>query len=164
MKSKITLVLLMCTMGIWAQEVKVDQASCLKRYIGEWGSSVSPESNEIGDEPQIKMVNVPKMDGTALQVEVLRLRDGAYTPILVEMISYDSTTDKIVALGQNEKGECFSGIGSFSDKDNWLMVDRDFQGTHTQTVSFRFLSDTVVYLEGKDKAGQVLWKTRYIKN
>ncbi|MGP1990451.1 hypothetical protein D9V96_001020 [Zobellia laminariae] len=163
MKCKLVLLVFFCTIGTSAQEIKIDQASCLKRYIGEWVSTVSPESNDVGAQPDIKMVNVPKMDGTAIQAEVFQWRNGAYISILVELINYDVTTHKIVALGQNEKGESFSGTGSFSDKDHWLMTDHDFNGKHTQTVSFQFFSDNEVYLEGQDKVGKILWKTRYVK-
>ncbi|MBT2161211.1 hypothetical protein [Zobellia barbeyronii] len=31
------------------------------------------------------------------------------------------------------------------------------------TVSFQFFSDNEVYLEGQDKVGKILWKTRYVK-
>ncbi len=163
MKCKLMLLVFLCAFGASAQETNVDQAAVLKRYIGEWVSTVSPESNEVGAQPDIKMVNVPKMDGTALQVEVFQFRNNAYVSILVELINHDVTTNKIVALGQNEKGESFSGIGSFSDKDHWLMTDHDFNGKHTQTVSFQFFSDNEVYLEGKDNTGKILWKTRYVK-
>ncbi|MUH36052.1 hypothetical protein D9O36_09380 [Zobellia amurskyensis] len=157
------LLVFLCAFGASAQETNVDQAAGLKRYIGEWVSTVSPESNEVGAQPDIKMVNVPKMEGTALQVEVFQFRNNAYVSILVELINHDVTTNKIVALGQNEKGESFSGTGSFSDKDHWLMTDHDFNGKHTQTVSFQFFSDNEVYLEGKDNTGKILWKTRYVK-
>ncbi|WP_155599702.1 hypothetical protein [Zobellia amurskyensis] len=163
MKCKLMLLVFLCAFGASAQETNVDQAAGLKRYIGEWVSTVSPESNEVGAQPDIKMVNVPKMEGTALQVEVFQFRNNAYVSILVELINHDVTTNKIVALGQNEKGESFSGTGSFSDKDHWLMTDHDFNGKHTQTVSFQFFSDNEVYLEGKDNTGKILWKTRYVK-
>jgi len=147
----------------FSQEVKIDQAALLKRYTGEWLGSVSPDMNEVSKNPEIKMVNVQKMGGNSIQVEVLQLQDGIYIPILLELISYDVTTDQIVALGQNKKGECFTGVGRFYDKDNWTMQDKDFQGNPTQTVSFKFLSDSEVYLEGVDAKGKILWRTRYVK-
>ncbi|CAM3590762.1 hypothetical protein [Zobellia roscoffensis] len=163
MKGKILLVLVMCAISSYGQETKLDQASCLKRYVGEWFSTASAEYNPVGDRSEIKMVNVPKMNGNSIQVEVFQLGNEGYVPILVELISYDAITNKIVALGQNENEVCFSGVGSFSDKNNWIMVDYDFSGNHQQTVSFQFRSDREVYLGGKNNSGEILWKTRYIK-
>ncbi len=160
---KIFIVLLAAINSCFAQETKIDQSTSLKRYIGEWVSSASPDSNNAIENPQIKMVNRPKMGSGSIQVEVFQLRDGTYIPILVELISYDSKTDQIVALGQNEKGECFTGVGRFSDNNNWTMRDNDLNGKHTQTVTFKFSSDTEVYLEGSDSKGKILWRTRYLK-
>ena len=62
-----------------------------------------------------------------------------------------------------KKAKAFLEQEIFSDRDHWLMTDHDFNGKHTQTVSFEFLSDTEVYLEGRDKTSKILWKTRYVK-
>ncbi|MDB4292929.1 hypothetical protein N9954_05925 [Maribacter sp.] len=163
MKYKVFLVFLVALNFCSSQEVKMDQATLLKRYTGEWVSSVAPDSNEVSKNPKIKMVNVQKMGGNSIQVEVFQLQDGNYSTILLELLSYDVTTDQIVALGQNKKGECFTGVGRFYDNDNWTMRDKDFQGNPVQTVSFKFLSDIEVYLEGIDPKGKVLWRTRYVK-
>ncbi len=163
MNFKVLLIFCAVVNFCFSQEVKIDQSTLLKRYTGDWVSTVSPDTNKVGTHPQIKMVNVPKMGGNSIQVEVFQLRDGIYTSILLELISYDVTTDQIVALGQNEKGECFTGAGRFSDKNNWTMKDLDFRGNPVQTVTFKFLSDTEVYLEGIDSKGEILWRMRYIK-
>lgn len=139
------------------------QVERLHQYAGTWVSSINPDSDEIASMPLIKMVNRSVQHDQSLHVEVLALRDGKYHSMLVEQISYDSKTDQIVALGQNEAAESFIGKGRFENDHHWNMLDLDLEGNELMQVKFEFLSPTRVVVEGLASTGESLWKTRYHK-
>lgn len=139
------------------------QAERLHQYAGTWVSSISPDSDEIAPMPLIKMVNRSMQNGQSLHVDVLMLREGEYRSMLVEQISYDTKTDQIVALGQNDAGESFIGKGRFENDLRWSMLDMDLVGNELMRVEFEFLSPTRVVVEGFAPTGESLWKTRYLK-
>lgn len=148
----------------FAEDLKLEtQSNRLIRYAGEWNSTINPESELVESYPTIKMHNVLKNGGLSLQVEVAMYRDGEYVTILLEQISYDAKTDRIVALGQNAQGQCFIGKGRFSNERSLVMRDVDLQGNEYMQVEFEFLTDTDVVVEGFSPEGKSLWKTRYIK-
>ena len=98
-----------------------------------------------------------------LQVEVFESRENEWKTILVELISYDVVTDKIIAKGINQKNECFIGKGSFYENNTWVMKDKNLNGEHVSTVNFHFLSNSEVVLRGTDSENKELWKIKYIK-
>lgn len=139
------------------------QPDRLIRYAGEWNSTINAESELVDAHPNIKMHNVLKNGGLSLQVEVMMYRESGYDLILLEQISYDAKTDGIVALGQNDQGQCFIGNGKFLNERSLRMKDVDLQGNEYMQVEFDFLNGTDVVVEGFSPEGKSLWKTRYIK-
>ena len=82
---------------------------------------------------------------------------------MVELISYDALTDKIIAKGVNEKNECFIGKGAFYENNLWVMKDENLKGEHISTVNFKFLSSSEIVLKGTNPLGEKLWEIKYIK-
>lgn len=145
------------------QKVLTEQVDMLRQYSGYWVSSVNSDTDSLATIPDIKMVNIPKMNNTALSVEVFQFMDEKYTPILTELIGHDLKSDTIVAMGQNSLGESFIGKGGFMNQKSWVMEDFDLLGKKTMTVDFDFKHQIDVLLKGRSPQNQVLWKTRYIK-
>jgi len=160
----LTGLILLFSQLLLAQNTINSQADRLHQYAGYWVSSVHADTDSIGTYPPIKMNNISKMGNHSLQVEVLQYQNGAYHPILTELISYDSKSDQIIALGQNVEGVVFKGGGRFSNEKKWDMQDVDMLGNFYMQVKFDFQSYTNVLVEGFDKSGKSLWKTRYIKS
>lgn len=148
---------------LFSQHIIDSQVDRLHQYAGHWVSTVHTDTDSIGKYPSIKMNNISKMDNHSLQVEVLQYKDGEYNPLLIELISYDSKSDQIIALGQNMEGVVFKGNGQFSNEKKWEMQDIDMLGDFYMQVKFDFQSFTNVLLEGFDESGTSLWETRYIK-
>ncbi|GLR19915.1 sugar phosphate isomerase/epimerase family protein [Portibacter lacus] len=146
-----------------AQNEINSQVDRLHQYAGHWVSSLHSETDSISQFPLIKMNNNSKLGNQSLQVEVLQYQDGTYKSILTELISYDTKSDQIIALGQNTEGVVFRGSGRFLDERKWKMQDVDMLGDFYMKVEFDFESLTNVMVEGFDESGKSLWKTRYIK-
>jgi hypothetical protein len=141
-----------------------NQQEKLMQYAGDWYSADNPTDTKLGKNPSIKMRVIPAMSNSSLQVEVYRRGEkNEWKMFLLELISYDSTTDQIVAAGQNEKYECFVGRGFFDDKNNWYMQDTDHNGKITMHVKFEFLGTDAVYLEGSLPNPADNWKVKYIR-
>jgi hypothetical protein len=141
-----------------------NQQEKLMQYVGEWYSADNPSDTKLGKHPRIKMLVTPAMSNGSLQVEVYERNDkNKWQMFLLELISYDSTTDQIVAAGQNTKRECFVGRGFFDDKNNWYMQDTDHNGKVTMDVKFEFLGKDAVYLEGTLPNPANNWKVKYIR-
>jgi hypothetical protein len=148
---------------ITKEEKVSNQKQRLAQYIGTWYSADNIIDKAIGKNPSIKMTVVPKMDSSSLQVAVFQQKNNQWVTLLVELISYDTVTDMIVAAGQNNAGQCFTGKGYFDSNNNWYMQDINGKGERTIAVSFKFLNANEVYLEGKAPNGLLLWKVKYIK-
>jgi hypothetical protein len=145
-----------------AQQKAANQKQRLSQYIGNWVSTDKIIDDKPGLQPNIKMSVTPMMDSSSLQVQVFQKTGTAYTLLLIELISYDAVTDRIIAAGQNAAGQCFIGKGFFDINNKWVMEDRDYNGKLTQTVTFNFISGTTVVLDG-EVAGGTGWQTKYIK-
>lgn len=164
MKVTATLVMLVLfTSQLSAQEILGSQAARLHQYVGHWVSSEHAKTDKVGALPAIKMNNTSTMDGQSIQVEVLQYQQGQYQTVLTELIGYDSKTEQIIALGQNQDGVIFKGEGGFLTDSHWKMRDRDMLGDFYMSVEFDFQSPTNVLLKGFDKSGKNTWETRYIK-
>lgn len=99
-----------------AQNKSKNQLQELSKYIGTWYGAEHINDDNLGNNPKIKMIVRPTIGFTnGLQVEVFESRENDWKNILVELISYDVVTDKIIAKGVNEKNECFIGKGAFYD-------------------------------------------------
>ena len=151
------------TPALFAKNSIESQADRLHQYVGHWVSSDNANTDKVSEFPAIKMNNISTMNNQSMQVEVLQYQNGKYTPFLTELIGYDAKSDKIIALGQNQEGVIFKGIGEFSSDTKWKMQDVDMLDNFYLNVEFEFQSPTNVLLEGFDVSGKSLWKTRYIK-
>jgi hypothetical protein len=141
----------------------VDQKVRLQQYIGLWYATDKPDDLVIGKNPQIKMQVTRVMDGSALQVIVFEKNRNTWKQMLVELIGYDSISDKIVALGQGVKSESFWGWGYFDENNIWYMKDVNAKGDYTLNVKFKFLDKKTVFLEGIAPSLSNNWKVKYIK-
>jgi len=150
--------------NLYAQDTIESQVNRLHQYAGLWVSSEHSDTDSVGKFPAIKMNNISTMDNQSMQVEVLQYQNGKYQSMLTELIGYDSKSDQIIALGQNQQGVIFKGMGRFSSEKKWKMQDVDMLGNFYLGVEFDFQSPTNVLLEGFDESGKSLWKTRYIKS
>ncbi len=148
---------------ITTEQKASNQKERLSQYIGTWYTADKISDTAVEKNPAIKMTVVPKMDNGSLNVEVFQMQNGKYVPLLVELISYDAVTDMIVAAGQNNAGQCFTGKGYFDTNNNWYMQDINGKGQQTLHVSFRFLNANEVYLEGTTPSHANEWKTKYIR-
>jgi len=156
--------LLICTSSTMAQNSINTQSDRLRQYAGYWVSSSDLNTDNVADFPNIKMSNVPAMQNQALQVDVVQYHGGKYNQLLVELIGYDSKSEKIIALGQNQQGLIFKGEGLFSSESEWKMRDKDMLGNFYMDVEFHFNSFTDVVVEGFNESGKSLWQTRFIKS
>lgn len=147
-----------------AQDPLESQVDRLHQYTGHWVSSDHADTDSVGKFPAIMMNNISTMDNQSMQVEVLQYQNGEYHPLLTELIGYDSKSDQIIALGQNQQGVIFKGMGRFSSETKWQMQDEDMLGNFYLAVEFDFQSPTNVLLEGFNESGKSVWKTRYIKS
>ncbi|MBU2876428.1 MULTISPECIES: sugar phosphate isomerase/epimerase family protein [Aliiglaciecola] len=152
------------TQNSLAQNSIDSQVDRLHQYVGHWVSSEHAGTESIATFPAIRMHNTSTMNKLSMQVEVLQYQDGKYLPILTELIGYDAKSKKIIALGQNQHGAIFKGMGRFTSETKWEMQDLDMLGNFYLRVEFDFQSPTNVLLEGYDESGKSLWKTRYIKS
>ena len=148
---------------LFAKDSIESQADRLHQYAGVWVSSEQANTESIAKFPAIKMNNISTMNRQSMQVEVLQYKNGKYSSFLTELIGYDTKSDKIIALGQNQEGVVFKGTGQFSSDKKWRMKDVDMGGDFYLEVEFNFQTPTNVLLEGFDASGKSLWKTRYIK-
>ncbi|MDC2889720.1 hypothetical protein [Psychrosphaera algicola] len=89
------------------------QIDRLHQYAGHWVSSDNIETDSFGAFPAIKMKNISTMNNQSMQVEVLQYQNGHYKTLLTELIGYDTKSDQIIALGQNQEGVIFKGKGLF---------------------------------------------------
>ena len=134
-----------------AQHKSKNQLQELSKYIGTWYSAENSNDVDLSEDPEIKMIVKPTIGFTnGLQVEVFESRKNEWKTILVELISYDVVTDKIIAKGVNEKNECFIGKGAFYENNLWRMKDENLKGEHISTVNFNFLSSSEVVLKATD--------------
>ena len=157
-------IFLLQSLLINAQNKSKNQLQELSKYIGTWYGAEHINDDNLGNNPKIKMIVKPTIGFTnGLQVEVFESRENEWKTILVELISYDVVTDKIIAKGVNEKNECFIGKGAFYENNLWIMKDENLAGEHISTVNFNFLSNSEVVLKGTDASDKELWKIKYIK-
>ena len=113
MKKTLVFLFIFINISLYSQEKAKDQKNRLAQYIGDWLSTEHINDTILSSNPKIMVKVVPKLDGNSLQVDVFEKRKNEWIPILVELISYDSSTDEIVASGQNSDFECFIGKGFF---------------------------------------------------
>jgi sugar phosphate isomerase/epimerase len=147
-----------------AQNKSKNQLQELSKYIGTWYGAGNINDDDLGKNPKIKMIVKPTISFTnGLQVEVFESRKNVWETILVELISYDVVTDKIIAIGINEKNECFIGKGAFYENNSWIMKDENLNGEHISTVNFNFLSSSEVVLKATNSSNKKLWEIKYIK-
>ncbi|MGO4890950.1 sugar phosphate isomerase/epimerase family protein [Flavobacterium sp. W21_SRS_FM6] len=154
----------LCSPYLQAQETIESQIDRLHQYAGYWVSSEHAGTDSVGAFPAIKMNNISVMEHRSLQVEVLQYHNGEYKTLLTELIGYDTKSEQIIALGQNQQGVIFKGEGRFSSASKWKMQDVDMLGNFYLAVAFDFQSPSTILLEGCDEQGNSLWKTRYIKS
>ncbi|MBO0589962.1 sugar phosphate isomerase/epimerase [Cellulophaga sp. E16_2] len=159
----IALLLLIGTNTVFSQMHIPKQSDRLQQYLGSWVSSIDYKTDSVANLPLIKMNNYPKIDHSAMSVEVLQWDGNSYKHTLTELIGHDTKTDSIFALGKSVQGDMFLGAGEFTSDTDWIMKDRDFTGKETMTVSFDFKNQTDVYLKGVNPQNELLWQTRYIK-
>lgn len=150
--------------SLLAEPLLRSQIDRLHQYAGHWVSSDNIETDSFGAFPAIKMKNISTMNNQSMQVEVLQYQNGHYKTLLTELIGYDTKSDQIIALGQNQEGVIFKGKGLFSSDKKWTMRDVDMLGNFYLQVDFEFQSPSNILVEGFDVTGKSLWKTRYIKS
>jgi sugar phosphate isomerase/epimerase len=147
-----------------AQNKSKNQLQELSKYVGTWYGAENINDDDLGENPTIKMVVKSTINFVnGLEVTVFENRNNRWETILVELISYDTVTNKIIAKGINEKNECFIGKGNFYENNTWIMKDENLNGEHISTVNFNFLSNSEVVLKGTDPSDKELWKIKYIK-
>ena len=71
----ILLLILIGTSTVFAQTTVPKQSDRLQQYLGFWVSSIDHTTDSIGKTPLIKMNNYPKIDNTAMSVDVFQ-KDG----------------------------------------------------------------------------------------
>jgi hypothetical protein len=162
MKSLLLLYALSASPNCYSQVKASNQKERLQQYIGSWVSTDKITDAAASGRPGIKMYVTPKMYGASLQVEVYQKNDTGYHLLLVELISYDAVTDQIVAAGQNNAGQCFTGKGCFTTDNQWLMKDRNHLGKVTLQVHFNFISSGAVVLKGTIPNAKG-WEVKYVK-
>jgi len=157
-------ILIFQSLEIKAQNKSRNQLQELSKYIGTWYGANHINDDDLGKNPKIKMIVKPTIGFTnGLQVQVIERRENEWKTILVELISYDAVTNKIIAKGVNEKNECFIGKGAFYENNLWVMKDENLKGEHISTVNFKFLSSSEIVLKGTNPLGEKLWELKYIK-
>ncbi len=162
MKSLFAYLLIMLSTSTFAQKKADNQKQRLLQYVGNWASTDLLTDEQASQHPNVTMTVKPKLDGYSLEISVFQKKDSGYQLILVEQISYDATTDQIIALGQNAAGQCFIGKGFFDTNNQWVMEDHDLNGKLTQTVTFHFEGTNAVALKG-DVSGSNGWQVKYVK-
>jgi len=137
----------------------------LSQYYGHWFSTVSPDSNRVDKDNCIELIAKPHMNGNAMMVDVFSITNKHKQCLLSEMISYDQLSNQIVAMGQNQEGQCFIGKGQFRDRHRLSMVDRNLNDTPVMQVDFHFVNPAEVLLQGHRLPGhELLWEVKYIKD
>jgi sugar phosphate isomerase/epimerase len=164
MKNVIAIVLFFIHLNLFSQDKAMEQKSKLLLYMGTWFSADYLSDTVRSINPKIKVITSPKLNGNSLQVEVFEKQNNQWVATLVELISYDTVTNQIVAAGQNQKGECFVGKGLFDINNQWTMQDSNFKGEPTLNVTFNFISSTEVILKGELPDGTKAWEVKYIKD
>ena len=162
-KKTILLLFLIGTNAVFSQMPISKQSERLQQYVGFWVSSIDYKTDSVANAPLIKMNNYPKIDNTAMSVDVFQKDGETYNHTLTELIGHDAKTDSIFALGKSAQGDMFWGKGGFTSETDWIMKDRDFTGKETMTVTFDFKNQTDVLLKGVNPQNEILWQTRYIK-
>jgi hypothetical protein len=162
MKKIFFLLLILITTNCFAQQKATNQKQRLSQYIGNWASTDKITDDKPSLQPNIKMTVTPMMDSSSLQIQVFQKNGAAYKLLLIELISYDTVTDQIIAAGQNNAGQCFVGKGFFNTNNQWVMEDHDHNGKLTQTVTFNFVGSNAVALKG-DVPDTKGWEVKYIK-
>ena len=164
MKKILVFVVILTSISLFSQDKAKDQKHRLSQYIGTWLSADSIIDTEVASNPKIRVKVAPRLDGNSLQVDVFEKHGDTWVPILVELISYDITTDQIVASGQNSDSECFVGKGFFDTNNIWSMQDVNHKGELGLNVTFNFISNTEVVLQGIMPNPKDNWEIKYIKN
>lgn len=164
MKKTLVFLFIFINISLYSQEKAKDQKNRLAQYIGDWLSTEHINDTILSSNPKIMVKVVPKLDGNSLQVDVFEKRKNEWIPILVELISYDSSTDEIVASGQNSDFECFIGKGFFDTNNIWKMQDFNHKQEAGLKVSFDFISNTEVILKGIMPNPDQNWEVKYIKS
>ncbi|MBT2160813.1 sugar phosphate isomerase/epimerase family protein [Zobellia barbeyronii] len=159
----ILLLFIIGTNAVFSQMPISKQSERLQQYVGFWVSSIDYKTDSVANAPLIKMNNYPKIDNTAMSVDVFQKDGETYNHTLTELIGHDAKTDSIFALGKSAQGDMFLGKGGFTSETDWIMKDRDFTGKETMTVTFDFKNQTDVLLKGVNPQNEILWQTRYIK-
>lgn len=83
---------------------------------------------------------------------------------MVELISYDSLTNQIVALVQKDGEQTLVGRGAFTSPNQWNMKDVNLQGDFIMNVWFSFVNQSSLIVEGTLPNSTTLWKVKYIKH
>jgi hypothetical protein len=163
MKLKTIFFLFLSISSAFAQPKAKNQKHLLSQYVGTWFSADKITESKIGVEPKIKMKVLPKMEGNSFQVEVFEWQNKQWQTIIVELISYDSKTDQIVAFGQDRNKQCFVGKGYFIDATHWQMNDTNFNSEAIVHVDFNFINANEVVLKGTFPNAAGGWDVKYIK-
>lgn len=95
MKKALVFLFILISISLYPQEKAKDQKNRLSQYIGNWLSTDHISDTQLSSNPRIMVKVVPRLDGNSLQVDVFEKRRNKWFPILVELISYDITTDQI---------------------------------------------------------------------
>jgi hypothetical protein len=163
MLKNLVLLFIFCSSMVNAQTKASNQKVLLQQYLGTWYSADQLMDKHLGKQPKIKMEVLPKMENNLLQVDVFEWQNSHWQPILAELISYDATTDQIVAFGHDRNHQCFVGKGYFTDTTHWQMSDINFKNEATVNVAFHFINDKEVLLKGVFQNAPGGWDVKYIK-
>lgn len=164
MKNIIIALLLFTYLPSFSQIKAPNQKQRLSQYIGNWYSTDKIDDKNLGVAPNLNVVVKPMQNENSIQVEVFENKRGKWDLTLVELISYDSKTDQIVALGQNKAAECFIGKGYFDTSNIWKMQDFYLNGEPSLSVTFNFLSGSEILLKGMNPDNTASWEVKYIKS
>lgn len=134
----------------------MNQKEKLSQCIGTWYSRDQIRSN--------KVVVKPKLNGNFLQVEVFEKQNVQWILIHIELISYDTVTNQIVAAGQNQNGECFVGRGFFDSNHHFFIQILNFKDQPILKATFNFINTTDVILKGEVSNSTKSWEINYIKD
>jgi len=164
MRKILVFIVVLISISLYSQDKAKDQKNRLSQYIGTWLSADNINDAKVASNPRIMVKVAPKLDGNSLQVDVFEKQGDGWVAILVELISYDITTDQIVASGQNSDSECFVGNGFFDTNNRWTMQDVNHKGESGLNVTFDFISSTEVILHGVMPNPNANWEIKYIKS
>ncbi len=141
-----------------------EQQAWLSQYYGRWLSTASVNSDMIDEHNCIEVIAKPHMDAKAMQVDVFSIKDGQKQGILSELLVYDTVSEQIIALGQNDEGQSFIGKGKFQNRHRLTMLDKNIDGKPIMEVDFNFINPTEVILKGKALDTSTHdWEIKYIK-